>query len=125
MGFDGSGNIYVVDSENNRIQKFDSSGTYLSQWGSYYNTGGVAIGGEGDFNRPRAIAFDGLGDIYVADTANRRIQKFDPSGTFLAHWSTIYESGGAAGPNGIGVNSSDEIFIANGGHNTISKWRFN
>ena len=33
VAVDTSGNVYVADSGNNRIQKFDSNGTYITQWG--------------------------------------------------------------------------------------------
>jgi sugar lactone lactonase YvrE len=37
-------------------------------------------------NEPIGIAVDGAGNVYVADTNNRRIQKFDPAGKPLAQW---------------------------------------
>ena len=45
VALDSSGNIYVVDTWNHRIQKFDSSGTFLAKWGSYGT-------GDGQFYRP-------------------------------------------------------------------------
>ena len=72
------GNIYVADAGNNRIQKFNSSGTYVSQFGS---TGS----GNGQFSNPFAIAIDGLGNIYVCDNSNDRIQKFNSSGTYITN----------------------------------------
>jgi sugar lactone lactonase YvrE len=68
---DGNGNIYVLDSDNGRIQVLDGSGNYLTQWG----TAGSA---PGQFLYPRGIAIDGAGYIYVADSGNNRIQKFAP-----------------------------------------------
>ena len=66
-----SNNVYVVDTHNNRTQKFDSSGKYITKWGKY---------GTGDraFNRPYDVAVDSGGNVYVADTFNHRIQKFAP-----------------------------------------------
>src|SRR4029453_4263954 len=67
---DGSGNVYVVDTGNDRIQKFDASGTFLTTWGS-------SGSGNGQFINPAGVGTDGSGNVYVADTDNDRIQKFD------------------------------------------------
>ena len=45
VAVDGDGDVYVADRDNNRIQKFTSSGGYLTQWGSYGS-------GNGQFNTP-------------------------------------------------------------------------
>ena len=66
---DGSGNVYVSDTNNNRVQKFDASGTFLTAWGSYGS-------GDGQFVYPSGVATDGSGNVYVVDTGNDRIQKF-------------------------------------------------
>ncbi len=63
--------VYVVDSGNDRVEVFDSSGRYLSQFGTY----GLA---PGFFNAPTFIAVDGAGYIYVSDTGNNRVEKFSP-----------------------------------------------
>src|SRR5205809_1105005 len=76
---DGSGNVYVSDPDNNRIQKFDASGAFLTAWGNYG-------AGEGQFAFPSGVAADGSGDVYVADAGNQRNQKVDTSGPFLAAW---------------------------------------
>ncbi len=60
VAVDGQGNVYVADSNNYRIQKFDSSGGYLGQWGSCGN-------GNGQFKGPVGVAVDGLGNVYVVD----------------------------------------------------------
>jgi tripartite motif-containing protein 71 len=67
VAVDGSGNVYVTDQ--NRVQKFTSSGTYVTQWGAPGS-------GDGQFNVPRGVAVDGSGNVYVADAHNYRIQKF-------------------------------------------------
>ena len=66
---DGSGNVYVADTFNHRIQKFDASGTFLTTWGSQGS-------GNGQFNFPAGVATDGSGHVYVADYNNNRILKF-------------------------------------------------
>ena len=66
---DGSGNVYVADDGNHRIQKFDASGTFLTAWGSDGS-------GNGQFHFPQGVATDGSGNVYVSDTNNQRIQEF-------------------------------------------------
>jgi DNA-binding beta-propeller fold protein YncE len=54
---------------NNRVQKFDGNGTFLTKWGS-------AGSGYGQFQYPIALATDASGNVYVADQNSDRIQKF-------------------------------------------------
>ena len=69
VAVDSSGNVYVSDFSNNRIQKFTSNGTFITKWGSPGS-------GEGQFNRPENVAVDSSGNVYVGDTGNNRIQVF-------------------------------------------------
>jgi len=71
VALDAAGNVYVVDSENNRVEVFDSSGRFLGKWGER----GI---GPGEFSQPTAIAVDCNGDVYVTDTNNNRVERFDP-----------------------------------------------
>ena len=68
---DSSGNVYVADYLNDRIQKFDSNGNFITKWGSEGS-------GDGQFNAPNSVATDSSGNVYVTDYANNRIQKFAP-----------------------------------------------
>src|SRR5215207_8792797 len=58
-----SGNVYVADTVNNRIQIFSSNGTFIAEWGRYGT-------GNGSLSSPRGIALDQAGNVYVADTGN-------------------------------------------------------
>ena len=69
ISLDGSGNIYLLDRSGNQVRKFDSSGNFITKWG----TKGT---GDGEFWSPAGIAIDGSGYVYVSDTDNRRVQKF-------------------------------------------------
>lgn len=73
---DGSGDVYVSDWRNDRIQKLDSNGKFIAQWGSSGE-------GEGQFNRPAGIAVDEDGNMYVADWGNERVQVLNQQGEVL------------------------------------------
>jgi sugar lactone lactonase YvrE len=66
-----NGDIYVVDTGNNRIQRFNAEGSFLSEFGQFGSE-------NGSFNAPWGIAVDNQGFVYIADTMNARIQKFMP-----------------------------------------------
>jgi hypothetical protein len=98
--------VYVADKGNNRIDVFEANGTFLFAFGWKVNatvpvegpqtctvlTGcqkGSAGTGDGQFSKPRRVAVDNdpasasHHDVYVFDSGNLRVQKFDPNGAFL------------------------------------------
>jgi DNA-binding beta-propeller fold protein YncE len=80
------GRVYVSDTWNHRVQVFDLEGNYLSAWGYFADTKGQADRDPGGFWGPRDVVVDADGNVYVADTGNKRIQKFTADGTFLVQW---------------------------------------
>ena len=116
VAIDSSGNIYVVDTNNHRIQKFNSEGVYLSQFGSEGN-------GDGQFAWPRDIAFDSAGNIYIADNVNYRVQKFNSEGVYLSQFGSEGNGNGQfARPFGIALDSSGNIYVADNGNFRIQKF---
>jgi tripartite motif-containing protein 71 len=106
---DSAGNVYVADTNNNRIQKFSSNGTYLLQWGSRGS-------GPGQFLNPTSMALDSAGNIYVVDSGNNRIEVFTNQGTYV---TTFGEAGAAVAIDRTGnvyltVNSSIQKFTSGG-----------
>jgi hypothetical protein len=81
MAVDGSSNLYVAEDApaNNRVQKFNPSGTFLLKWG-----GQPTGSGPGMFNGPGGIAVDLDQTVYVTDVLNDRIQVFDGNGHFIS-----------------------------------------
>ncbi len=73
MAFDEEGHIYVLDSGNHRIQKFNADGTFVATIGSQGQ-------GPGEFQYPQSIDVDSKGMLYVSESMNRRIQILTPEG---------------------------------------------
>ena len=83
VAWDSTGNIFVADGIGNaRVAKFNSKGVFIKSWGSKGN-------GPGQFGAARAIAVDAQGNVYVADSANKRIQVFDNNGTFKTQYTNV------------------------------------
>ncbi len=81
---DREGNLYVLDSGNHRIQKFDPNGGYLRTFGEEGQ-------GPGEYMNPISIDIDDSGYIYVSDQGNFRIQILKPDGT--NHKTILMEDG--------------------------------
>jgi len=111
--------VYVTDTGNNRIQKFDSNGTFISSWGSAGSANSL-------FKAPTGVAVDPNGKIvYVTDTGNNRIQKFDSNGNFLAKWGSLGNSDGQfKSPTDIAV-SGNEIIVVDSKNARIQKFDSN
>jgi hypothetical protein len=102
-----NGDVYVVDSSANRVQRFSPSGTFISAFGS---TGS----GPGQFDFPTAIDADSSGNLYVVDGMNARVQKFAPNGTFIDEWDALGTGDGEfdGGPSGVAIDSGDRVFVS-------------
>jgi DNA-binding beta-propeller fold protein YncE len=72
LAFDRDDNVYVTEIGNNRIQIFDKTGKFLAKWGQKGS-------GDGEFgNLHGIVVHKESGWVYIADTANNRIQVFRP-----------------------------------------------
>jgi DNA-binding beta-propeller fold protein YncE len=110
IAVDRAGNVLVADTRNARIEKFTSSGLFITSIG----TRGT---GYGQFSEPNGIAIDGKGNIYVADAGNHRVQKLAPDGSAVAQWSDP----GFYGPRDIAIGPDNSIYVLDQGHSRIVK----
>jgi CSLREA domain-containing protein len=113
LAVDSAGNVYVADTDNHRIQKFDNDGTFILTWGTLGS-------GDGQFDNPWGVAVDSAGNVYVGDTDNNRIQVFDSSGSLLRKWG----SGGSGNgqfwyPHNLAVAGNGNIYVADAGNDRI------
>jgi len=109
VGVDSADNIYVADTYEHIIRKFDSQGNHLLSYGSYQQAGSA----DGQFARPHGIAVDHTGNTYVADTDNGRVQAFDSQGAF--QWKIT----GLNGPSAVAVSGSSILAVAEHGANQV------
>jgi len=118
IAVDSSGNVYVTDSFNSRIQKFDSNGNFIAAWGSKGSK-------NGQFNNPSDIAVDSSGNVYVVDSGNSRIQKFDSSGSYSTKLGSADSDIVFNNPKGMSIDSSNSLFVVDYGNNNVPKFDSN
>jgi NHL repeat-containing protein len=89
IAVDATGNIFVCDRDNNRVQKFNASGIFVAK------VGGTASGaGNGQFNKPTAVSTDPSGNVYVVDAVNHRVQKFTNTLGYISQNATFVAPAG-------------------------------
>jgi sugar lactone lactonase YvrE len=150
VAVDQIGNLFIADSENNRIRKVDAAGTITTVAGSgpacRPGPGSCGLGGDGGpatsakLCEPSGVAVDPGGNLFIVDNANNRIRKVDTAGTI----TTVAGSGpgglgggfsGDGGPAsmaelnlyqtygnvGVAVDPAGNLFIADTGNNRLRK----
>jgi DNA-binding beta-propeller fold protein YncE len=113
IAVDGNGNVFVADSGNGRIQKFSSTGAFLTTIGSKSS-------GHEQLSAPSGIAVDPAGNIYVAEAGNHRVQKLSRDATFIAEWKG--PDVGFYGPRRIAIGPDESIYIVDQGRTRIVKF---
>ena len=102
-----TGDLYVTELDNDVVDKFDPSGNLILQFGSTGSGDGQF--GSGSQLGPNSAAVDPTtGDVYVADPANSRVEKFDPNGNFL---SSISISGCLDSWRSVAVDSNGNLYF--------------
>ena len=133
MAVDASGNLYIADTNNDRIRKVDADGTITTVAGTgmdgFSGDSGPATAAQLDF--PTDIALDEAGNLYIADVSNHRIRKVDPFGTIstVAGRGTAGFSGDSGpatsaqlyNPVGVTVAGFGNIYIADFSNHRIRK----
>ncbi len=124
------GSVYVVDMGNHRIQKFDTSTNVLPQlltkWGGSPEAGhasSLLAREAGQLRSPWGIAVDQAGDVYVTDTGNHRVEKFDREGNFITQWGGFGNGDGQFNfPYGIAVDAKGSVYVADSGNTRVQQF---
>ncbi|MBI5971571.1 MAG: 6-bladed beta-propeller [Deltaproteobacteria bacterium] len=102
---DSKGNLYVVDTQNGRVQKFDTDGRFILRYGEFGDAPGM-------FARPRGVAIDSEDHVYVVDAAFNVVQIFDSEGQILMSFGSYGSGrGNMILPAGIAIDKDDFIYV--------------
>jgi sugar lactone lactonase YvrE len=133
IAVDSAGNFYIADEANSRIRKVDVTGviTTIAGNGTAGFSGDGAQATKAAINFPRAVAVDGAGNVYIADTRNIRVRKVGTDGVITTFAGSgqrgFIGDGGAAtqammkAPHGLAVDLNGNLLIVDYGNNEIRR----
>jgi RHS repeat-associated protein len=132
-----NGEVWVVDTENSRLEVFSAAGAFLASYGSHG-------GGAGQLSAAAGIAINPTtGDVYVADSGNERVDEYSSAGTFIRAWgwgvsngeakletcTTSCEAGQSGSgegqfttPTGIAIDTAGNVYVTDSGNDRIEKF---
>jgi uncharacterized protein (TIGR03437 family) len=131
LAVDGNGNLYIADTQNNRVRMINQAGVTSTIAGTgtagFSGDGGAAAAAE--LSYPSALAVDASGDIFIADTGNNRVRLITPNGVI----NTIAGTGAAAyngengpalqiallNPEGLALDGQGHIWVSDTGNNRV------
>lgn len=133
IDFDGSGNLYIADRDNNRVRKMDTSGNISTVAG----TGAVGYSGDGgpataaDMWSPIGLTVDDDGTLYVVENSNHIVRKIGSTGiiTTIAGTGDFGDSGDGGpatsaelrGPLGVDLDHNGNLYVSDNGNYKIKK----
>lgn len=113
---DKEGNIYVVDTGNQRVQEFDKNGKFIREINGSKDGKGASL-----FVNPRGIGIDSRGNLVVVSNLTHFIYAFDKAG------KQVYVLGGNGSendkfslPNGLFITENDEIYVTDTGNQRVA-----
>ncbi|MBZ0290692.1 MAG: hypothetical protein K8I30_23910, partial [Anaerolineae bacterium] len=117
-----SGNIYVADTWNYRVQVFTPQGEYITSWGQKGELGSGAQAQPFDaFWGPRAIAVDASEQVYVADTGNKRVRVYSKDGQYLRDIGSGGSGNGQLDePSGLAISPDGKLYVADTWNRRVS-----
>ena len=105
VAVDGSGNVYIADTQNGAIEEWSAATQQVTPLVS------------GGLSQPLAVAVDGSGNVYIADTGNNAIKEWSPA----TPTNVVTLVTGLAGPSGVAVDGAGNVYFADTGNNAIKE----
>lgn len=106
VALDQTGNVYVADTMNSRVRKYDPDGNYLDSYGQRGNRFGM-------FERPKGVALDSFGNLYVVDSSWSNVQIFNSRGDVLLFFGARGSIPGMLfNPTAIAIDQRNRIYVA-------------
>ncbi len=135
-----TGDVYVADTDNHRVDEFESNGTFVRAWGWGVADGlskeaqtctvscvaGFSGSGPGEFETPTFIAVDNSagesrGDVYVGDPGDGLVSKFTSAGALVESWGVKGQLDGSTATDGpfghfagLAVDASGDLWVWSG-----------
>jgi DNA-binding beta-propeller fold protein YncE len=112
LALDASGDVWVDDKNNGRLQKLSATGSFIAEYGSKGS-------GNDQFSNAWGLAISqASGNVYVADTGNNRVEELSSAGAFIKTFGT--EGAGKLNePGGVAIDSSGNVWVTDCGNNRI------
>ncbi len=134
---DPSGDVWVADSSNSRVQELSASGTFMKAVGWGVSNGkaefeictsackvGIAGSGAGQFSKPEGIAINqATKNVYVVDKGNNRVEEFSAEGKYVgAFGEKGSEPGELSAPVGLAVAPNGNVWVGDYGNNRVDEF---
>jgi sugar lactone lactonase YvrE len=114
-----SGNIWVTEEGNGRVQEFNTKGEYLAKFG-------VKGTGEGQLAKPVGIAITPSGNIWVSDPGYYRIEEFTSTGGFIREEHGVGHGGTGNGefyfPEGLAIDPNGDVWVVDFGNDRVQEF---
>jgi sugar lactone lactonase YvrE len=126
VAVDATGNVYVADTDHNRVLKVAADGTVIPMAGTGHSgfSGDRGPAAKARLDTPTAVAVDSTANVYIADSGNSRVRRISPDGTITTVVGTghccVSGDGGSAAkarlntPTGLVFDIAGNLYIADG-----------
>ncbi len=111
---DAGGNLWIADTDNDRIVNVSKDGRILSSIGQSGSK-------EGRFSSPKGVAVSRKGILYIADTGNERVQIINTSGVYISKIEKIGRVDFDE-PVDIDIDRYGNIYVVDKGFNSVAKY---
>ena len=135
VAVDQQGNVWVVDQGSDRVREFSNNlelnltlGWGVKDGQAKFETCtsecqvGLSGSGNGQFSNPTGIAIDGMNTLWVVDSGNNRVERFNLEGEYLTQFGSAGSGPGQlSGPWGIAATNGS-LYVTDTGNNRIDRW---